>query len=192
MTVSYKCTLTVVILQLKKCTHVEYVILKGLLCLHMQNPSITVNTTPVLSIHFESRQANQPSVSTGNLASVSRFRSQFSKQKSSKVALVPEKDSSPKNENSVIIYLPSSCSKHVRSSMLCGTYMIFWRMFVTKWLWGIDFHCIFSLYNGSQWCPTTVWLYWHSWKYLLLCSAGKKTFRYLNMASINNILWLWL
>ncbi len=48
----------------------------------------------------------------------------------------------PKNENSVIIYSPSSCSKPVRMSLFWQTRRkIFWRKFVTRLFWGtIDFH----------------------------------------------------
>ncbi len=52
------------------------------------------------------------------------------------------RDSSPKNENSVIIYSPSSSSKPVWMSLFCRTQRkIFWRKFVTRLFWGtIDFH----------------------------------------------------
>ncbi len=70
------------------------------------------------------------------------------------------KDTSPKNENSVIIYSPSSRSKPVWMSLFCWTQRkIFWRMWETEQFWGtIDFHSIFFSYYGSQWCPKTAWL----------------------------------
>ncbi len=51
------------------------------------------------------------------------------------------KDSSPKNDNSVIIYSPSSSSKPVWIFLFCWTQRkIFWT-FITKLSWGtIDFH----------------------------------------------------
>ncbi len=51
----------------------------------------------------------------------------------------------PKNENSVIIYSPSSSSKPVWMSLFCWTQRkIFWRMWETEQFWGtIDFHSIF-------------------------------------------------
>ncbi len=66
-------------------------------------------------------------------------------------------DSSPKNENYVIIYSPSSSSKPVRMSLFCRTQRkIFWRKFVTRLFWGtIDFHIRNKKYYGSQWCPRT-------------------------------------
>ncbi len=55
------------------------------------------------------------------------------------------KDSSPKNENSVIIYSPSSSSKPVWISLFCWTQRkIFWRMWETEQFWStIDFHSIY-------------------------------------------------
>ncbi len=65
------------------------------------------------------------------------------------------RDSSPKNENSVIIYSPSSSSKPVWMCLFCRTQRkIFWRKFVTRLFWGtIDFYD--KKYYGSQWCPRT-------------------------------------
>ncbi len=69
----------------------------------------------------------------------------------------PSRDNSPKNENSVIIYSPSSSSKPVWISLFCWTQRkIFWRKFVTRLFWGtIDFHSRKNKYYGSQWCPRT-------------------------------------
>ncbi len=68
--------------------------------------------------------------------------------------------SSPKNENSVIIYSPSSSSKPVCMSLFCWTQRkIFWRMWETEQFWEtIDFHSIFFSYYGTQWCPKSAWL----------------------------------
>ncbi len=65
------------------------------------------------------------------------------------------KDILPKNENSVIIYSPSSSSKPVWMSLFWTQRKIFWRKFVTRMFWGtIDFHSR-KTYYGSQWCPRT-------------------------------------
>ncbi len=60
------------------------------------------------------------------------------------------RDSSPKNEDLVIIYSRSSCSKPVWPQM-----KIFWRMMATKQLiviqWG-------GGGGGIQWLPSTIWL----------------------------------
>ncbi len=66
-----------------------------------------------------------------------------------------ERNSSPKNLNSVIIYSPSSSSKPLLISLYCRSQRkIFWRKFVTKLFWGtIDFHRKKYIYYGRQWCP---------------------------------------
>ncbi len=89
-------------------------------------------------------------------------------------------DSSPKNENSVIIYSPSSSSKPVWMSLFCWTQRkIFWRMWETEQFWGtIDFHSIFfptMEVNGAPKQPG----YKLSSKYLPLCSAEQRhSFRF--------------
>ncbi len=83
--------------------------------------------------------------------------------------------SSPKNENSVIIYSSSSCSKPVWMSLFCRTQRkIFWRMWETEQFWGtIDFHsiCFPTMeVNGAPKQPG----YKLSSKYLPLCSAEQR------------------
>ncbi len=83
-------------------------------------------------------------------------------------------DSSPKNENSVIIYSPSCSSKPVWISLFCWTQRkILWRMWGTEQFWGtIDFHCIFlpnKEVNGAPKQPG----YKLSSEYLPLCSADQ-------------------
>ncbi len=85
------------------------------------------------------------------------------------------KGSSPKNENSVIIYSPSSRSKPVWMCLFCWTQTkIFWRMWETEQFWGtIDFHSIFlptMEVNGAPKQPG----YKLSSKYLPLCSAEQR------------------
>ncbi len=68
-------------------------------------------------------------------------------------------NSSLKNENSVIMYSPSSSKWTlwpVRISLFCRTERkMFWRKFVTRLFWGtVDFHCR-KKYYGNQWCPRT-------------------------------------
>ncbi len=62
------------------------------------------------------------------------------------------RNSSPKNECSVIIYSPPSSSKPVWMSLFCWTqWKIFWRKFVIRLFWGtIDFHSRKKYY--VQWC----------------------------------------
>ncbi len=64
-----------------------------------------------------------------------------------------QRDSSPKNENSIIIYSPSSSSKPVWNYLFCQTQRkIFWSKFVIRLFWGtIDFHSRKKKY----WCPRT-------------------------------------
>ncbi len=70
-----------------------------------------------------------------------------------KVMLLTWRDSSPKNENSVIIYSPSSSSKPAWMSLFCWTQRkIFWRMWETEQLWStIDFSHRME-FNGLQYC----------------------------------------
>ncbi len=83
--------------------------------------------------------------------------------------------SSPKNENSVIIYSPSSSSKPVWMSLFCWTQRkIFWRRFVTRLFWGtIEFHSRKNnamLVNGAP----ELLCFPHSSEYLPLCSAEQR------------------
>ncbi len=76
------------------------------------------------------------------------------------------RDSSPKNENSVV-YPLSSCSKPVWDSLICWSQKkIFWRMLVTKQLIvAIDVHS----WNGYL----QLFGYQHSLKCIFVCSTEK-------------------
>ncbi len=82
------------------------------------------------------------------------------------------RDSSPKNENSVIIYSPSSSSKPVWMCLFCRTQRkIFWRKFVTRLFWGtIDFHSRKKNTMEVNGAPELL-CFPHSSEYLPLCSA---------------------
>ncbi len=77
-----------------------------------------------------------------------------------------------KNENSVIIYSPSSSSKRVWMSLFCWTQRkILWRMWETEQFWcTIDYHSIYFSYYGSQWCPKNSLVT----NFLPLCSAEQR------------------
>ncbi len=67
----------------------------------------------------------------------------------------------PKNENSVIIYSPSSRSKSVWMSLFWTQRKIFWRKFVIRLFWGtIDFHSrrkntnFFFFFGGGVMSPS--------------------------------------
>ncbi len=79
------------------------------------------------------------------------------------------RDISPKNENSVIIYSPSSCSIPVWVSFFCWTQnKIFWKMWATKWfLVPIDFNSTFSI----QAMDHQLFGYPYSSKYIILYST---------------------
>ncbi len=66
--------------------------------------------------------------------------------------------SSHKNENPVIIYSPSSCSKPVWVSFFCWAQnKLVWRMLVTRQLTvAIDFSSMEKKYYWSQWLPSIV------------------------------------
>ncbi len=88
----------------------------------------------------------------------SRLFNIFYRNNYRKHAKILKRNSSPKNENSVIIYSPSSSSKPVWISLFWWTQRkIFWRKFVTRLFWGtIDFHSRkTNTMEGSQWCPRT-------------------------------------
>ncbi len=85
------------------------------------------------------------------------------------------RDSSPKNENSVIIYSPSRSSNPVWMCLFCWTQRkIFRRMWETEHFWGsIDFHSIFfptMEVNGAPKQPG----YKLSSKYLPLFTAEQR------------------
>ncbi len=84
-------------------------------------------------------------------------------------------DSSPKNENSVIIYSPSSSSKPVWMSLFCRTQRkIFWRKFVIRLFWGtIDFHSRKKNTMEVNSAPELL-CFPHSSEYLPLCSAEQR------------------
>ncbi len=84
-------------------------------------------------------------------------------------------DSSPKNENAVIIYSSSSSSKPVWISLFCQTQRkIFWRKFVTRLFWGtIDFHSRKTNTMQVNGAPELL-CFPHSSEYLPLCSAEQR------------------
>ncbi len=81
----------------------------------------------------------------------------------------------PKNENSVIIYSPSSSSKPVWISMFCRTQRkIFGRQFVTRLFWGtIDFHSRNKNTMEVNGAPELL-CFPRSSEYLPLCSAEQR------------------
>ncbi len=110
-----------------------------------------------------------------------------------------QRDNSLKNENTVIIYSPSTCSKPVWGSFLCWAQnKIFWRMLVTKQLLVTsDVHRFFFYFffyimrvNGYS----QLFGYQHSSKYLLLCSTEERnscsfgtSWRWVNDKRISNL-----
>ncbi len=86
------------------------------------------------------------------------------------------RDSLPKNENSVIIYSPSSSSKLLWISLFCRTQRkIFWRKFVTRLFWGtIDFHSRKKKNTMEVNGAPELLCFPHSSEYLPLCSAEQR------------------
>ncbi len=89
--------------------------------------------------------------------------------------LHPWRDSSPKNENSVIIYSHSSSSKPVWMSLFCWTTKEdIWRKFVTRLFWGtIEFHSRKKNTMEVNGAPELL-CFPHSSEYLPLCSAEQR------------------
>ncbi len=77
------------------------------------------------------------------------------------------------NENSVIVYSPSSSSKPAWMCLFCWTQRkIFWRMWETEQFWGtIDFHSIFFPDIWKSILPQKQPGYKLYSKYLPLCST---------------------
>ncbi len=86
-----------------------------------------------------------------------------------------KRDSSPKNENSVIIYSSSSSSKPAWISLFCWTQRkIFWRKFITRLLWWtIDFHSRKKHTMEVNGAPELL-CFPHSSEYLPLSSAEQR------------------
>ncbi len=95
-----------------------------------------------------------------------------------------------KNENSVIIYSPSSSSKPVWMSLFCWTQRkILWRMRETEQFWcTIDYHSIYFSYYGSQWCPKNSLVT----NFLPLCSAFIQVWNYLRVSKWGQHFHFWV